>query len=1700
MIPSTSCVIELKNCRRTSCLITPTPSDSSSLIAGYIELILRTRVDPSRVLEDSEDDIAEAEQMEVNYGMANQGMVFLFYLSLSNFLICQVGSYSNPYGQGAGMGGMGQGRMGMWPQANAVNVEDLNSAIRATEFLSNELGTIKGNWGSPQGMSEAEWLKQYEKHRGNITAGINDMLGQARLGLNNLNRNNLDARSKEMVMEMMSMATAARNIAAYNNDQAPLLDGAKAVADSLAGLMNLLGNAMDNPDDYAETLEEALKAAEKLFQGAEALMNISITDFKLDKGAELLVADIIANIDLTLEDLLMKAKYGSDKLTPEKKAELQAAITRLQAIKGLALAQMKQLAPVLQTPEAQKHMKIAAATLGSATDGLSGRASALGVENAQDISDAVLRINRALEMLLNADKLIETKGLAGDVDLYGPVQQLITDLAAVRGTLDDPRSVIGNVKAAANDQNAIIEAIQALSDGADAETQARLQKSADALTHHIEELMDGTRVLVKDPSESNREAVVNTVNDLEKLALQLIGDSGTATAVNNLRYAAKVAVASLLKLTTTSAIYYDDVADKEVRVDLRKNVDASNDNIAELVSKIQAAAADPRNFNVQSQLLDTALFQLPNYAELVGTAKTATDHISDSKKKQNLELISTESSSNLRLLAQAVANVSSLSGDAALEAAFAEFDIIRADLESARVWADAGKLKPVPGSTKASAEALVSLGAKELRDQVAVLSNEARNGYVTGLTNPIEQAAQAFQQIAGATRPLAVATSADRRAQVELIEKVQNALEATVANISIARALAADKKNKAKNSAIDRAEKKFNDEIDKLEALSEGLANRDISAALLNLNTKLQLLGSKMSLNPDLSYDDYQKSVLDAIKAMDVAVGQVTVTSLENPDALSYAAGILSATAGHLLEAEARLIAAAGKGDTADALTKGAKEITNKTIAFLQDAQVAANDRNGETEGKLLGSEAQVYKHLDKMKALIVAGNPLNAALGEILETISRARDGLLEVVPGTAADILSEVIAETQELKQCAADVVVASGRDSSAVLSKSEPFVNAANALLGTAYAATISDGSGKYASLDGARIVIGAELIAKNPSNDSKAHTIARQMTQAAGNLITEAKARARTEADSSKRAAIVKNAQALIVSASQLARTAGNKNSDRNGREISKAATEVANKSIELENSIRSGKKVTDTVDRVLAKRLLSKAYEVALCASDLLQSGVDHAGKKDKQAEINAKNTDLEMQLTDFKEIVGALNPAVQAADAALSALKKSSVELEASLASCKAGNLTGELRGLTLSEHQALLAQGVAALKKDVDAVVSTANAGPEAVAAAVNNLKYNAAGTVNSVTLTAVATVDDEIATKELSLGKGVVDALSELVKAIQASNLHDPTAETLLANTGKASQQALGLLEEQLKAASAPLADLDQFRKKIIAALATLSEPSDTSSSYAANRVALLENVRDLAKKATSLLSVDKANGTKTRAAIVALADSVPALVESSRSCAATSAEENTKGEILSSANSMGEAAANMVAHAKSVAEGKSAQPQLLIAYNDTIAAVSQLLDTTKKGATGELKIEKALKENGTALVSVATSAMFAEAEQLEVAQAPKAPLAALLDKLVADTKSVAASASAVAAATKGTDDDLGNASLTLARNATEIAASADQTLSRLGAADQKAAFVATKDILLANQQLLTVLYQHHPSSHSLIFLERSCRPAKP
>jgi len=257
----------------------------AQLIASYIDQILKTRgVEVDRVVEDDNDEIAEVEMMEGEYGIAQIGMS-------TNF--------SHPYGDGAGQSshlGPGQniahpvpGQKGIptsssenlppgypsqshvLPASQRVNVVNMGSAVKCTKLLTTELGQANLKFGPPSQLSADEWQNQFNTHKNNLDKTVGEILASAKLSPGTMNRNQLDQKAKQMTIDMIGMAAAARNLVDIDEDNIPLLDGTKATVASVADLLELMMKAVDEPNN--PTLRPQLEACEKLLAGSNLLLN-----------------------------------------------------------------------------------------------------------------------------------------------------------------------------------------------------------------------------------------------------------------------------------------------------------------------------------------------------------------------------------------------------------------------------------------------------------------------------------------------------------------------------------------------------------------------------------------------------------------------------------------------------------------------------------------------------------------------------------------------------------------------------------------------------------------------------------------------------------------------------------------------------------------------------------------------------------------------------------------------------------------------------------------------------------------------------------------------------------------------------------------------------------------------------------------------------------------------------------------------------------------------------------------------------------------------------------------------------------------------------------------------------------------------------------------------------------------------------------
>lgn len=913
----------------------------------------------------------------------------------------------------------------------------------------------------------------------------------------------------------------------------------------------------------------------------------------------------------------------------------------------------------------------------------------------------------------------------------------------------------------------------------------------------------------------------------------------------------------------------------------------TDDNVKELLQRLKVATNDPRSFVRQNELLEAALFQLPAYAEHVASAKNAAQHIQDPTRKQELDLAATETSNNLRLLAKAVANVSSLSGDSHHEAALGELDVVRADLEAAEYLAAQGKLPATSGQTKDAAAAMLQVATQQLTDSIDQIRSEAQKGYTTGMGGSIREAATALGQIATAIRPLAAGVSADRNVQREIIASALKALDTTVDAISIHRALAIDKDSAPKKSAADRSYKHFDKAVAELKECARGRAAKDLEDAEDALKEAAQRLAKGKAPQHHVKSDEARA----AAKALSLALEQLNAAARHNPDALGYAGRIVAATGATALDAAASQIKTS-EPRRADDLKSAAKDVADKALAALAAAREFAEkgdshaaSRTMEANSDALAAVAVLAARLGG-SALIQA--EIESAAAAISAALARAEAGETKVVPGTAQDILAELLAEARRVVRSGDAVVAASKKDPATLAIVAPDVSDSVAALVNTARAALVSSGAGEFSSLDAARIVKGTALLAESGDDDAAAHRVAKQITQAAANLVAEAKAKARVEPDAKRRALMVKQAQALITATTRLAQAASlASNAQRSSKDIELAARSVRDRALDLEEAMRAGRKEGDGVPPHVGERIGQGARTVAMAVSILLRQ----AGLK---GDVDAAQKEVVAQVQDLIKTATELSPAIQAVEEVIKALTKTSADLDGANTAAQQGRLSADTRGRTPAQLQSDATAGADKVAKDIAAVLAAVDAGGPALASTSAQLQSDAVALGKDAVALAAATADEGRRGQLLGLAKALSDALLEMMRSVQAANMNDSAAPARIAASAATAQDAASLLSTQLQAGAQSLAELDEYVQAVRNAAKQLNaDYASAGTPYGKALNDLHEAARTIAAKTTALLGADKQNAAKTRQAAKELAAVLPQVLDSPPHCALLSSD---------------------------------------------------------------------------------------------------------------------------------------------------------------------------------------------------------------
>lgn len=1543
----------------------------NSLVTGYIELILKNLQDVAADGREDSDEIAEIEEITGDFDFAQAGAT---------------ATYNHPYFEGglghmlwdpSRFGNIDPGQRGPWADQSSpammTNANDMGSALKASRMLSDELGTQKGKWGNKGAVKESDWQKHFDASNSAMATRMEDIINTVSIGAGGkLNRQQLDMKSQDLVVQMMNMTTAARALTAFNEDRSGLLDGAKAVADCVADLMQLLNSTCDDPLG-AEALKEALQACKQMFENSQLLLNDPSLINYVDHGAELLMLKCVEDVDRSLEGLTNIVQRGIEDLPRTQQNVLMIDVNKVNAVRGIAVSSLNQLIPFSLNPTIVERIVLSSKTLQVlATSTLNSAIAMVPSTYANSLEAGAKRVTDALQNLMLAARTAETKSTA-DIDMSTPLKKVLLETVTIKNNIEDDQIVQGSFSEIRAQEIPIQKTFVALKKISTKPVQNTLDTTYADMVSAQKHMMESKQL-----SNPIVENYVSTINALDKAAQ-------SSTALNNLRAATKILLASIMGLGTDIHLIAPNIDDQNqvnILIDLSSNTQTG---VSKIINALKNSATDPQNIAKALELVSLVKTQLPIQSQLSTEAKRTARDIADLNERQRLDMSAGEVQKNLQEVVAAAKVVSDIAGLTEVDKVMGGFDLIKAQLEQLRSEIEAGQLVPVPRQSKENAVAMLRAGLQSIQLSLAEMTAVTKGA--AGLVVPIRASLSGLSQSVASILPLVAST--EDRAQQDSLDALANALyNATNDVASASKFSQIEKDNPKRTEARDASIQNCKKEIAKLLAEAENMNDQEYKNILDQLEKAKKAL-NKNEYVQTTSHANAFAALPIAAKPVKAGVMQLSTALQFDPLAAPRYSSVLADNTITLLQLSSVAASAIPDVTASNNLLDLAKALADAVSTTIVEAQKCEKSPTPANLQKLAEAEAQVDTCLQRLT--LSGTGKTSEDSKKAIEKIANLLGNLnaIEAEAASTADVRQEFISTTKDVANLLG-ALVSTARSSNSIDNGlvAKEAAGAIYHVLVAAQSAKKSDGTRKPLSLDAVRICKGTNEIINSPDDPKASLQAAKKTTLHCANLVAQAKQIAKQEKDHETRSKLIAATQALIDSTTELgeaSKVAANKRTPLSIQQLSKVAGEVKANTKTLDELIRNCKGIQpEAVNSQAADELVDIACEIAKSIATIIARSAEVAANaNDDVASVNlvkATNVTNE-QFTQAMKICAKLNPGLMACERTIESIKQLARSLVDAQALSKVGKLPATSADIKLTIQSC---QDLIAANKVLAASAQGTAAQLEQASIQVDNAIKQFASRIVGV----AGSINDNYAQQQLlATAKGFTDSQIELLQAIPATSSDNPKSLLLLNQAVTGTTNELQLLISQLNVETG-FDGMDSSVDTITASLKDFQNLSAELSTqdYDLAYLDLLSAAQDLASALGGLVNSDKKNQTAVMNGVSQLTAAMPKLVTATKNLSA-SAPQSLKQQLHSDLKTIGDGSVGLIGSINSICRGNDETEKLKNQYEDISKTLVHMLTVAKEGAIGDQLLTKAINDLKTVSNEVNKGQMYSEAHIMPV-----------------------------------------------------------------------------------------------------------------
>ncbi|KAM3599464.1 uncharacterized protein V6R79_006136 [Siganus canaliculatus] len=764
----------------------------AQLIAGYIDIILKKKKSKDHFgLEGDE----ESTMLEDSVSPKKSTVLQQQFNKINKV---ETGSVALPAIMRSGAGGPENFQMGSMPQAKQLltsgqmhrgHMPPLTSAQQAlTGTINSSMQAVEAAQASlddfdtlpPLGTDAASqaWRKnkmdesKHEIHSqvDAITAGTASMVNLTAGDPAETDYTAVGCAVTTISSNLTEMSKGVKLLAALMDDEGgngqQLLGAAKNLASAVSDMLKTAQPSNTEPR------QNLLQAAGNVGQASgELLSHIGETD--TDPQFQDMLMQLAKAVANAAAALVLKAKNVAQKTEDSaQQNRVIAAATQCALSTSQLVACTRVVAPTISSPVCQEQLIEAGKLVAKSVEGcVEASQGATGDEGLlKQVGMAATGVTQALNELLQHIKQYASG--AHPIGRHGEATDRILDVTEnIFSSMGDAGEMVRQARILAQATSDLVNAIKMDAEGeTDLENSRKLLSAAKLLADATAKMVEAAKGAAANPDSEEQQQRLREAAEGLRMATNVAAQNAIKKRlINKLENAAKQAAAAATQTIAAAQHAASSNKNPAAQQQLVQSCKMVAEQIPQLVQGVRGSQSQPDSPSAHLALISASQNFLQPGAKMVAASKATVPTISDQASAMQLSQCAKNLASALTELRTTSQKAQEACGPLEIDSALSVVRNLEKDIKGAKVSAEEGKLKPLPGETLEKCSQELGTSTKAVSSAIAQLLSEATQGNENYTGMAARDVAQALKSLASAARGVA-ATTNDSPAQNNMLD------------------------------------------------------------------------------------------------------------------------------------------------------------------------------------------------------------------------------------------------------------------------------------------------------------------------------------------------------------------------------------------------------------------------------------------------------------------------------------------------------------------------------------------------------------------------------------------------------------------------------------------------------------------------------------------------------------------------------------------------------------------------------------------------------------------------------------------------------------------------------------------------------------------------------------------------------------------